>query len=576
MEFIQKKTADSAVENFLSKAAESGISLMWDRYEGQLPECGFCESGLSCRDCLQGPCISHPFRDSNKLGVCGKDKDVLASQTLLRLVIKGTLASLDQLSDFTKGVESNKIKLKNKAKTDQLLKESRNLLQNGGVAITKGFPKSMVQRWEESGIIPEGISGDIFKASQKLEGGIAGFEETLLWAFKVSLLAGMAQKLQGSLKKSVFGNTPPAKMEVNLGILKKETPNLLLYGSLSPVLKQMIAEAAQKKRVHVAGVCTDPHVPPYHFSPVTNYVSQEIPLMSGAVDLIVAGDQFVNPSLADLAKYYETPIISVGSLNGERDLDKLAKDIVEQAKKSFDFRRKIPRDIPEVKESAVMGFSCEDLDLKKVVKDLDKGKIKGIAILSGSNNVKLTQDRDLATIAQEFLKNDILCISEGEASISLAKYGFLNPSKNDKELGKGLSDLLRSLGKALPSVLDLGSSENGGVTDFLLNLAKADKKEPGDYPLLACFAEAHRSTEVAEALWMVAMGISTYFWPSLPVSGSPKTMEALSHLCQEKFGSKLHVLTDKKMEPRIKASLMIKDLTGERGPRLSGHPWKRE
>ena len=83
MEFIQKKTADSAVERFLTKAAESEISLAWDRYEGQLPECGFCETGLSCRDCLQGPCISHPFRDSNKLGVCGKDKDILAIQSLL-------------------------------------------------------------------------------------------------------------------------------------------------------------------------------------------------------------------------------------------------------------------------------------------------------------------------------------------------------------------------------------------------------------------------------------------------------------------------------------------------------------
>jgi carbon-monoxide dehydrogenase catalytic subunit len=432
----------------------------------------------------------------------------------------------------------------------------------------------MVQRWEESGIVPEGIARDIFKASQKLEGGIAGFEEMLLWAFKVSILAGMAQRIQGSLKRSVFGKTSPIEMEVSLGILKKEIPNLLLYGPFSPILKQRIAEAAEKKKVHVAGVCTDPYLPPYCFSPVTNYVSQEIPLMTGAVDLIVAGDQFVNPSLSHLAKYYETPIISVGVLKGERNVEKLAKDIVEQAKKSFDFRRKVPRDIPEVKESAVMGFSSEDLDLKKMVEGLNKRKIKGIAILSGSNNVKFTQDRELPTIAQEFLKNDILCISEGEASISLAKYGFLNPARNDIELGKGLSSLLSSLGKDLPPILDLGRSENGGVTNFLLSLARADKKEPGDYPVLACFAEANRSTEVAEALWMVAMGISTYFWPSLPVTGSPKTMEALSSLCQEKFGSKLHILTDKKMEPRIKANLMIKGLTGERGPRLSGHPWK--
>ena len=63
MEFIQKKTADHAVEHFLPKAADKGTKLAWDRFEGQLPECGFCESGLSCRDCLQGPCISHPFRD---------------------------------------------------------------------------------------------------------------------------------------------------------------------------------------------------------------------------------------------------------------------------------------------------------------------------------------------------------------------------------------------------------------------------------------------------------------------------------------------------------------------------------
>lgn len=81
MEFIQKKTVDPAVEYFLLKAAESEIPLAWDRYEGQLPECGFCETGLSCRDCLQGPCISHPFRDSNKAGVCGKDKDLLAVQS---------------------------------------------------------------------------------------------------------------------------------------------------------------------------------------------------------------------------------------------------------------------------------------------------------------------------------------------------------------------------------------------------------------------------------------------------------------------------------------------------------------
>jgi hypothetical protein len=51
-------------------------------------------------------------------------------------------------------------------------------------------------------------------------------------------------------------------------------------------------------------------------------------------------------------------------------------------------------------------------------------------------------------------------------------------------------------------------------------------------------------------------------------------MTAFSQFCQENFGSTLHVITEKKIEPRAKANLIIKNLTGARGPRLSGHPWK--
>ncbi|MGZ3537122.1 MAG: hypothetical protein ACXVAB_03725 [Thermodesulfobacteriota bacterium] len=571
MEFIQKKTVDSTVERFLAKAAEREVSLAWDRYEGQLPECGFCETGLSCRDCLQGPCISHPFRDSNKLGVCGKDKDVLAIQTLLRLVLKGTMVYLNQLSDLVEGVQSGEVKPKNKGKTDQILKEVQSLLSDGGILIKKELPKAFIRSWEETGILPEGVARDLFKASQKLEGGVTDVEETLLWAFKSSLFGWMASRLQRDLKRSVFGEYPPAKIEVNLGVLRKESPNLLLYGYFSPILKRKIAEEAKKKNIHVAGVCTDPFIPPFSFPQVTSYGSQEIPLMTGAVDLIIAGDQFVNPSLADIAKEWEVPIVSAEILKKEQDIDRFARQIVESAKKSFDFRQNIPRDIPETKEYAVMGFSHENVDAKKVVTALSKGKIKGIVILSGSNNVKYTQDQELLTMAQEFLKNDILCISNGGASVTLAKYGLLNPAWREKNCSKPLADLLSSLGKEIPSILDFGE---GGMLDFLLNVAKSGKKELKDCPIVACFPEANRTSEVTEAMWTVAMGIPTYFWPSLPVTGSVKAMEALSKFCFEKFGSKLNVITEKKIDARTKANMVLKSLRGEEGFDMSGKPWK--
>jgi carbon-monoxide dehydrogenase catalytic subunit len=157
------------------------------------------------------------------------------------------------------------------------------------------------------------------------------------------------------------------------------------------------------------------------------------------------------------------------------------------------------------------------------------------------------------------LKRDVFCISEGCASVSLAKYGFLNPKQRETNCGKGLLSLLSSLGKNFPAVVDLGSCENGGVTDFLLSMVSAGKKQLKEFPIVACFPEANRTKAVARAAWTVAMGIPTYFWPFLPVTGSQKTVEALGGFCERSFGAKLHVVTQK-MEYKEKAELVMKSL----------------
>ena len=435
MEFIQKKTADPTVEKFLEIAAEKGIPLAWDRFEGQLPECGFCETGLSCRDCLQGPCVSHPFKDSSKMGVCGKDKDVLATHTLLRLALKGTLTYLDRVSDLVDSLQSGQIKPKKKTDADRLVKEFQALLHDGGTGMKKEIPRAILRRWEDAGIAPEGMRRDLLKASQKLEGGVANAEEILLWSFKVSLLGCAAQALFGKMKTAIFGEMTPANVEVNLGVLKKNVPNLLLVGTFSPVLKYKIAEDAKKKGVNIVAICSDPLLPPFQLPIATNYGSQEAPLLTGAVDMIVAGDQFVYPSLMALAAEWEVSVVAAEGLKRAKSLDAFAKEVVDKARKAFDVRKNIVRDIPESKESSCMGFSTATLDIKKIVGALKKGQIKGIALLAGSNNVKFTQDLELTTLAKEFLRKDILCLTEGEASVSLGKFGFLNPAKMDPDVG---------------------------------------------------------------------------------------------------------------------------------------------
>jgi carbon-monoxide dehydrogenase catalytic subunit len=565
MEFIQRKTADRAVSHFLLKAADQEITVAWDRFEGQLPECGFCESGLSCRDCLQGPCISHPFKDQSKLGVCGKDKDILAAQSLLRLVLKGTMSYLDQLNDFASGVQAGNVEPADKGQAEQILKAIVDLMHTGNSGVVNEFPTALVGAWKTAGIIPRGIANDVFKASQRLEGGISDMEETLLWSFKTALLGCMADRLQAKLKAAVFGPTTASELEVNLGILKKDVPAILLYGPVSPLLKHKVAEAAEEKNVSLMGVCTDPLLPPYRFFPVTTYASQEIPLMTGAVDLIVAGSQFVNPSLAEVAKDWKVTVVPTDGLTQNADPDAFAQKIVEQAVQAFEMRQNITRDIPMVKESAVMGYSAADVDIKKIVKALDTGKIKGIAILAGSNNVKYTQDEVLVTVAKQFLANDILCISDGEASVSLAKYRLLDPARRDKDCGAGVNELLAALGENVPSVIDWR------LTDFLLALAGTGNKALSDYPICAYFPEANRTAEVTKAMWTVAMGVSTYFWPCLPVTGSAKTQQALEGFCRDKFGAALHVVTQK-IDARTKAGLFLKTI--EAPETMSGKSWE--
>lgn len=575
MEFIQRKSVDQSVENYLTKAADAGISLAWDRLEGQLPECGFCETGLSCRDCLQGPCISHPFRDGAKRGVCGKNKDDLATQSFLRLVLKGTIAYLHQAGEFSRDLAPGNIVPNDQAQAKNAQGDLDRLLWEGKVREAAAFP--LWESWQALGLAPEGVGKDIFAAFQKLEGGLVSPEEIIMRSVKAALLACSSARIQGRLKQAAFGYTVPTYVDVNMGVLEKDRANVLLVGSFSPILKRKLLEAARDKKVKITGVCTDPLLPPMVIPPVTNYLSQEIPLLSGAVDLVVAGDQWVNPSLAEIALRHAVPVVYTQALGRETDLGAFAQAIVKKAEQAFAVREGMARQTSDERETAVLGFSEAQVPAGQIVAALKEGKIKGVAVISGSGNVKFTQDRTTLIMVQEFLKRDILCLSVGESSITLAKYGFLNPALREVQCGPGLYSFLSSLGRDVPAVIDFGRGENGVIIEFLIALAGVEGKPLSAYPLVACFPEANRGAEVVEALWYVAHGITTYFWPVLPVAGSPKTMTLLSQFLREKLGAELKISLEKRVEPQFKAAQIMKYL-GVEGATIEtkgGHVWKK-
>jgi len=89
---FENLTLDPAVQQMIGTAKEKNIPTVWDRYEQMLPQCGFGETGLCCRHCLQGPCRINPFEDGQETGICGATADVMVARGVDRAIAAGTAA----------------------------------------------------------------------------------------------------------------------------------------------------------------------------------------------------------------------------------------------------------------------------------------------------------------------------------------------------------------------------------------------------------------------------------------------------------------------------------------------------
>ncbi len=66
----------------IARARAEGIETVWDRLRAQEPQCGYCQLGLSCRNCVMGPCRIDPFGEGPQKGVCGANADVIVARNL--------------------------------------------------------------------------------------------------------------------------------------------------------------------------------------------------------------------------------------------------------------------------------------------------------------------------------------------------------------------------------------------------------------------------------------------------------------------------------------------------------------
>lgn len=624
------KTVDPAVEVLMEKAARDNVETVWDRYEAQQPQCGFGSLGICCRHCLQGPCRIDPFGHGPHAGICGATAEVIVARNLLRQVAAGAAAHVDHAYEAVEALElaaegkidyeiADEKKLQAVAQALGLETEGKNKQELALEVVETAYrdfgnhtgkpmewlvanvPQERLEVWHKLGIVPRNPDREIREALHQTTMGMDADPVNLTLATaKQGLVDGYAGlKLGTDIQDILFGTPMPVVTEANLGVLKEDKVNLIVHGHV-PLLSEKIVYWAKKleeeakekgsQGIQVAGICcTGNEVLMRQGVPLaTNYLAQELAIVTGAVDAMVVDVQCIMPSLARVASCYHTelittsPIVKIpGAIHVPFTLenaDEAAQSIVRKAIANFAKRDEHKIQIPDYKAKVVAGFSVEaivealaklnvDDPLKPLMDNIAGGNIVGVVATVGCNNVKVTQDLVHVELVKELLKNNILVVATGCSAHALAKAGFLNSEGAGKYAGEGLKAVLTAIGEAaglggpLPPVLHMGSCvDNSRIGDLVTALAKYLKVDSASLPVAASAPEPQHEKALSIGVWAVAMGITTHLGVVPPVLGSKQVAELLTDGLTEVVGGKFYVEPD----PVKAAAGLIADIRAKR------------
>lgn len=625
-----QKSIDPAVLELLPKAALDGVETVWDRHEAQQPQCGFGTLGVCCRHCIQGPCRIDPFGTGPKKGICGASADLIVTRNLLRQVAGGAAAHVDHAYEAVEALEKAAKGEINYTITDEtkLQQIARGLgLEISGKSkaalalevvevayadlanhsnrpvqwLMVHAPKERIDIWKSLGILPRNPDREIREAMHQTTMGMDADPVNLVLATaKQGLVDGYSGlKLATDMQDILFGTPTPVVTEANLGVLKKHSVNLVVHGHV-PLLSEKIVYWAGKLQteailagaegISVSGICCSGNeVLMRNGIPLaTNYLAQEIAIVTGAVDAIVVDVQCIMPSLAQVAACYHTEIITtmpIVKLPGAahvpfslENADQAAQEIVRKAIAAYRRRDNKKIQIPNYKRKIVAGFSVEaiigalsgvdtDQPLKPLVDNIVNGSILGVVATVGCNNAKVAQDHIHVELVKELVKNNILVVATGCSAHALAKAGLMNSDGTEAYAGEGLKAVLSAIGHAaglgapLPPVLHMGSCvDNSRIGDLVTAIAAYLKVDSALLPVAASAPELQHEKALSIGTWAVTLGLTTHLGVVPPVLGSKAVTELLTQGLSDVIGGKFYVETD----PIKAAQGLMEDIRAKR------------
>jgi carbon-monoxide dehydrogenase catalytic subunit len=594
---------DEAVCKLL-QSVEEEISTVFTRSQSMKPcPIGESISGICCKNCAMGPCRVR----GDITGLCGATLGTIAARNLARHVAAGAAAHSDHGRDMahilalTAEGKAEGLKIKDELKlfkfaknlgiksddksVNEIAKEAAEKAmslfgqQTGEVDLINIAPKKRQEIWRKYKVVPRGIDREVVEMMHRTNMGVDQDPENILdQAVRTALSDGWGGSMIGTDITDILFTTPvPLTAKTNLGMLKEDEVNIVVHGH-EPTLSEIIAELADEKElveyakskgakgISVVGICCTANevLMRQGVAPIGNFLSQEMAIMTGAVELMVVDIQCIMQSLGELAKRYHTKLVTSspkakipGAIHMEfQEVNgaTLAKEIIKMAIDNFQ-NRKHKVCIPEIKSDLVAGFSHEYIrymlggrfreSFRPLNDGIIDGRIQGIVAIVGCNNARLTQDRFHNFLTKEFIKRDYLVVQTGCGAISTAKCGIMTPEAME-HAGEGLRSICEAVG--IPPVLHLGSCVDNSR---ILTIASEIVREGGlgedisDLPAAGIAPEWMSEKALSIGTYFAASGVYVAFsGQPIPVESSEEVKNIMTNRWQEKYGGQLEYIAD--------------------------------
>ena len=599
---VLENTPDPAVREMILRQNQLGFDTTFDRFDSQQPQCGFGMAGICCKICNMGPC---KITSKSPKGVCGADADLIVARNLLRSAAAGAaqhgmhgrevilslkwaaegkldlpILGQQKIKDTAKafGIKTERRSIKKIASelADILLEDMSRTVPGDYKIIEALGSEERKKVWKELDILPISAYHEVFEAYHKTGVGTDGDWKSIMQQF---LRCGLAFTYSGVVSTSIatdglFGVGDRVTSKVNIGALKKGYVNIAVHGHLPTLVSEIVRVGQEEKFINLAkeagakgirfyGICCSGLSAMYRYAgviPLSNAVSAELVLGTGALDLWIADVQDVFPSIMEVAKCFRTTVVTTSEsarLPGAERFEydhhhsnigetrELAEKIVLRGIESFKDRQGIPVYIPPYEVDAEVGFSPEYVhkhygSMKPLYEAVKEGKILGIVNMVGCNNPKVVYEKCVIDVANALLRNNILILTNGCASFPLMKMGYCNVS-GQEHAGESLKEFLGDL----PPVWHVGECiDNTKSSGIFAGVAGEAGKPLYEMPFAFTSPEWSNEKGIDAALGFRLMGINSYHCVEAQIHGSKNVIEFLKQGTKELLGSVMVVDTN--------------------------------